>query len=58
MSKQRAVVQKNQSLIIKAISQLAKEGENINPNRVSKITGITWKTVKKYFVNDFYLQGV
>lgn len=51
----RSIKQKNQKLILQAITELAKGGEPININRVSKKTGITWKTVRKYFLNNFYI---
>ncbi|MGE4444841.1 MAG: hypothetical protein AB7E37_07740 [Candidatus Altimarinota bacterium] len=54
----RVDVQKNQNLILKAISKLNKGGETININKVAKITGLNWKTVSKYFKNDFLLKDL
>ncbi|MGM0518190.1 MAG: hypothetical protein ACQERD_00945 [Campylobacterota bacterium] len=53
----RKDVLQNQNLILIAISTLAKGGEPININRVSKLTNLDWKTVKRYFINGFYLKG-
>jgi predicted transcriptional regulator len=52
----RVDVKRNQKLILKAISKLNRGGEPININRVSKITGLEWHTVKKYFTNNFYIK--
>lgn len=52
----RIDVQRNQKIILKAISKLAKGGKQININRVSKITGLDWHTVSKYFKNDFLIK--
>lgn len=53
----RVDVQRNQNLILRAISKLNRGGEQININKVSKITGLEWKTVSRYFKNDFYIKG-
>lgn len=52
----RIDVQRNQTLILKAISKLNRGGESININKVARLTGLKWKTVSKYFKNDFLLK--
>ena len=52
----RTDVVKNRNKILKAISFLNKNGEMINVNKVSKLTNLDWKTVSKYFKNNFLLK--
>ncbi|AXH09727.1 hypothetical protein AHALO_1691 [Malaciobacter halophilus] len=54
----RKDVLENKRKILIAISNLHKGGKPININQIAKETNMTWRTVKRYFTNNFYLQGV
>lgn len=53
----RKDVVSNQTRILKAISELHRGGKPINISQIAKESSLTWKTVKRYFNNDFYLKG-
>ncbi len=53
----RKDVHDNQKKILKAISNLYQGGKPINIYQIAKKTNLARKTVKRYFDNQFYLQG-
>jgi len=42
--------------MLKALSELALDNENINPYRISKKAGVSWKTAKRFYKNNFNIK--
>lgn len=45
-------------LILKAISKLEKEKQDINVNKIATESGVTWKTVKNNLINNFKIKEI
>lgn len=51
-------INKTAILILRAISELCKTKQDINPYSVSKKAQIDWKTAKRYMVNNFNIKEI
>lgn len=51
----RAEILINRNKILKAITKLKKGGFPVNYNRISKVTGLDRKTIRRYYLNNFYI---